>query len=386
MAKAAFASARARVRWGRIAICGSPLGDVLIRRRPNGSTYASNVRSCGQSWACPSCSARQRVKNAAEVRLAASTWLATGGLLYLMTLTLRHHPPDGLGASMRSLLSSWRTLQHDHWWRDRFSPGKRLIRSVEVTVGPNGFNPHLHVLLFVRSGIDRDLMDELPERWIRSFSGGSEFRPSKENGATIRECGVEGAAYLSKIQETCVEGESNYPFDLLDAASNGDRRASAMFYEYADVMARSQSVSWSKGLRGELGLSPVELCGLVEGLDLGDNSDERDSERPDQKPPDENEHPVVGIFSAAEWSRLTEEDRQQAVDVLAAPSDAMEGREKRTSCEKATMSYSPRNRQLACVRECDKQLDSLRVVALPGFNRRPDPAWTSLLRQGRGCQ
>jgi hypothetical protein len=49
-----------------------------------------------------------------------------------------------------------------------------------------------------------------------------------------------------------------------------------MFYEYADVMGRSQSVSWSKGLRAELGPTPSELCRMADGLDLGDNPDEEE--------------------------------------------------------------------------------------------------------------
>ncbi len=149
---------------------------VLFNKSRNKANYG-NLQRCANPWACPYCSAKITESRKVDVRKAMDGHLATGGYVYLMTLTNSHNAThslkflkEGQREAMRRFMGGTRES------RSLFAAlGKQHhINSYEVTHGQNGFHPHHHVLLFVASKLEDDalqvLRDQLAAEWIHCCS------------------------------------------------------------------------------------------------------------------------------------------------------------------------------------------------------------------------
>ena len=267
--------------WDRVRGCGAPIGELVAIKEHEGRVYASGVAQCASVWCCPVCSAKIRTRREVELERACEIHVASGGSLAMLTLTLRHDRSMSLFQVLGALLRSYRGARH----RKAFKAIRRLlagvVRSLEITYGENGWHPHLHLLLFVESEVEREsleaLLDDFVTDWRFVVGRDLGVMPSVERAVDLTWFGSDtgaAASYVSKIAKEISQADTKSgrdPFALLDVEGIERDRAVAMFMEYGDAMRGVQSISWTKGLRDRLGLGRVISDEeIIEDVEVGD--------------------------------------------------------------------------------------------------------------------
>jgi hypothetical protein len=137
----------------RAQACGRlRIAERLTVGKRNGKAHYHGLLRCGCVHTCPVCSFIVAVRRVNEVRTAFSWWRDRGGDTYLTTFTVRHHAGQRLKASRAGLSAAYRRMKSGRAWRTFCSEygWQHSIRSLEVTTGPSGWHPHLHVALLGR--------------------------------------------------------------------------------------------------------------------------------------------------------------------------------------------------------------------------------------------
>jgi hypothetical protein len=265
----------------RIAKCGRcPTGQGNPRvRKLDGKAYASGVQTCGSVWACAQCSYKVRVKRAVEVSYAVGCHLEAGGGVLHAVFTAPHRADDELDEFWKMLSDVWAYMTSGRPWQ-RFCDEHDLlgyIRSAESTHGPNGWHPHLHVLLFVgqpMSPVENEeafyeLRRSLRTRWVKRMADNYGRTVSEEHGITVdpvKPDDVGGSGeYVTKVgyelamTNTKIGRQEGHrtPFAIAhDAATTGDVEDIKLWREWVRASHGKNSISWSKGLREHFGLGP----------------------------------------------------------------------------------------------------------------------------------
>jgi hypothetical protein len=200
---------------------------------------------------------------AAEIRRIADAHRAAGGSLNLVTFTLPHDQCDRLEPLYHAVSDSYRYVRSGAEWQ---KIKKRIgyvgeIRALEVTVGANGWHPHLHVLLFTDRALSAAELDDLRayflRRWSKSVVRFGYREPTAEHGVTIVESHRDD--YLAKmgLADELVNGgskeargESRTPLQVLaDFAETGDTADLDLWREWVLAMHGARHLTWSRGLR-----------------------------------------------------------------------------------------------------------------------------------------
>jgi Replication protein len=277
-----------------------PHGQFAEVRKRLDKAHWSGLVTCGLVWTCPLCGIKIAAERAADICAAITTHYSAGGQVALLTFTLRHSRSDSLSPLLDGLTGAWRTATRSRLPRAllaAYSVG--WIKRVEITVGRNGWHPHLHVLVFLNAGVTADDLERLAVAMASAWEG----RLVRDGFGTIdREHGVTwkllklGAAhelvsdYVAKAGalELANPGtklaratSSRTPLQLLadlqEGARNGldggpQKRDRALWAEYEAATRRRQMMRWSKGLRAllvpELGdeLTDEEAAAAGDGL------------------------------------------------------------------------------------------------------------------------
>lgn len=223
------------------------------------NAYPVGVQSCGSVWACPPCAAKIRARRSIEVQLAASRHTDAGGTLAMLTLTVRHNRGHDLEDLVVGLREAWRSIQR----RSRYRPAREAmagtITALEVTQGPNGWHPHLHLLLLLDGDggqVLDDLHEWLPEAWRHAVARRLDVAPDLAHGVHLMRLGADSAAYIAKIGDETTRADlktdARSPFALLDAVEDGEAEAVARWLAYCRAMKGRRSIVWSDGLRARL--------------------------------------------------------------------------------------------------------------------------------------
>lgn len=243
--------------------------------------YPVGVVSCGSVWSCAVCSAKIAARRSMEVEAAALAHTAAGGELVMLTLTVRHDRSQGLAELLDALRGAWRSVQNDRRWLPVRSELVGSITATEITRGPNGWHPHLHLLLFVPGGgagaaALSDLGEWLPEAWrvrVAARLGGS--GPDLAHGVHVKQLDAGAAAYVSKIADETtradLKSDSRSVWALLDAVDDGETWAIAAFVEFFRATKGRRAIVWSRGLKARFGIGELsdeeiaarEVGGLV---------------------------------------------------------------------------------------------------------------------------
>jgi hypothetical protein len=248
--------------FARVCYCGMPAGSVVAVKSDGVSCWPSGVASCGLIWVCPVCAAKIKARRALEIEGATSAHIAAGGTLSMLTITVRHTREMPLVEVLAAVRGSWARLKRLKSWSQLSAVLVGQVRALEVTVGDNGWHPHQHLLLFVRPGVDRAVLEELLPAvcadWRRLVFECLGVSPSVERGLHLLTFGMDSAAvaagYLSKVANE-ISGPNakagRDPFSLLDEI---DEAASyARWIEYADGMKGARALGFSKGLLEQFG-------------------------------------------------------------------------------------------------------------------------------------
>lgn len=227
------------------------------------SAYPVGVVACGSVWSCAPCAAKVRARRSLEVEAAALAHTNAGGELVMVTLTIRHELGQALADLLDVLKGSWRSVQQRRDWKLDVRP--LLVGSItatEVTRGPNGWHPHLHLLLFVPAGstLAADLARWLPPVWrstVRRRLPGSS--PDLRHGVHVQVLDASAAGYVSKIaDETAradLKSDARSIWSVLDAIEDGETWAIACFSEWFAATKGKRAIVWSRGLKDRFGIT-----------------------------------------------------------------------------------------------------------------------------------
>jgi hypothetical protein len=254
---------------GRIAISD----DGTVEMADNaGVAHYRGLATCGSIWACPVCSAKIRNTRAREIAQAAGNWHRAGNTVLMCTLTAPHDLGQPLAALMKTIARSFSAVIAGRPWLrlKQTVPVVGTIRSVEVTHGPNGWHPHLHVLVFIDGQVDAGQLAELGihvrSKWSSFITRAGYRPPSDLHGVKIDVChsAAEAGLYIAKTQEGRSVGNElargdmksaraathRVPFQILgEIADTGDLDGLPLWHEYEKATRRHQAITWSKGLR-----------------------------------------------------------------------------------------------------------------------------------------
>jgi replication protein len=174
-------------RCGRARLAPSP--EVALAA--DGSAHFRGLVTCGSVTACPVCAAKVRQARADEIDRALGRHLAAGGGAVFVTLTAPHDAGMPLQKVWDTISEAWAALvagRHRKALREQFGV-IGYVRAVEVTHGPAGWHPHLHVLLLVEDDRDLDDLRELHrflrERWGRRVTAAGFREPALHRGVRV---------------------------------------------------------------------------------------------------------------------------------------------------------------------------------------------------------
>lgn len=283
--------------------CGKvPVASIVeIRRRvDDGSAHYHGLVRCGAWHSCPVCSYQIATHRAKEVQQIADAHRATGGGLYLMTLTIPHDQGDRLAPLYQAVADSYRFVRSGASWKDMKARVGLVgeVRALEATVGSNGWYPHLHVLVFTARPLSPEQLDELRgyvyRRWCKKIEFYGYRTPTEEHGVTIVQSHRDDYVAKMGLGDELTRGNSKVgrsgsrtPLQVLsDLAETGEAEDAALYEEWCVAMHGARQLTWSRGLRERYAEVP-------------DKSDQQivdgDSEQ---------DEVVVGVISSIVWRRL----------------------------------------------------------------------------------
>jgi hypothetical protein len=242
-------------------------GQVKIFQSDSGHHFGG-LMTCGSVWICPICATKITERRRVELSQGVENWRSEGHGLQLLTLTVPHYACDLPQTVLDGLSSAFgRMMNRKPWKRVAASIGLvGRVRTLEVTHGPNGWHPHLHVLLFTQEPINSitlaQLSGSLLEQWQSACLASGLPRPN-HHGLTLVD-GTNAARYVSKwgLDHEMTKGHLKQgkkdghvsPFGILQAVADGDKKAAPLFRQYAEAFKGKRQLVWSDGLRDLLGL------------------------------------------------------------------------------------------------------------------------------------
>lgn len=230
-----------------------------------------------------------------------------------LTLTLRHDSKQDLVALWDALGDCWSatTSGSGGWTGTKTYAGDKRrfgiahwVKSIEVTHGKNGWHPHVHVALFLERTLSDDEIDVLQARMFKRWSDKAVKlglkAPSAVHGIDLQQVKKgadlgELAGYLTKGMVSGLgaevaggamkeaRGGNRTPFQVLETLA-GDKaehgryspRDVAIWREWEHVSKGKNFMTWSKGMKKELGaieVSDAEAAALAEQADDGDDAE-----------------------------------------------------------------------------------------------------------------
>lgn len=238
-------------------------GVEVWRSNERASAHFAGLQVCSSVWACPVCAAKISERRRQELLQAMHLHESAGGQVLLLTLTNPHTITDDLPAMLKaqakamSRLSGTKAAQR--LWSSIDCVG--TVRAWEVTHGGNGWHPHFHLLLFVRSGLDLpELQSRFYALWANCCRLAGLPKPSEQHGVKLDD-GKQAARYVTKglwgLDSEMTKGHTKKaksggrsPFDLLRSyLGQDDKQAAALFVEYAHAFKGKRQLVWSKGLK-----------------------------------------------------------------------------------------------------------------------------------------
>lgn len=234
----------------------------------NKTAHFGGLQTCGSVWDDPVCavkiSERRRVD---EVSPAMQAWESQGGQCLLLTLTHPHHKFHALADLLEGEQKAMSRLTGCKSFRRLCSSigFKGSIRAWEVTYGDNGFHPHFHLILFVRTGLDIDALEEqFYLLWANACRLAKLPIPDRAHGAKLHD-GTGAKSYVSKgcwgLDREITKGHlkksknGRSPMDLIRSyAFDSDKQAGALFVEYSKAFHGRRQLQWSPGLKAYFGI------------------------------------------------------------------------------------------------------------------------------------
>jgi hypothetical protein len=248
--------------------------EVRVKLQDDSSFY-SGLTACGSVWACPVCSAKVQQTRRDEIAHLIAWAKANGKQAVMVTFTHPHKLSDSLESQLSSQSDALRRFRSGKAWqkfKDRVG-FIGMVRTLEVTYGRNGWHPHTHELWIVDSAVQpADVKIFVQNRWLSACQKAGLVPSGKEMDflfhSTDFHFDADSSDYFAKqdddsnwsiaeemtLSSMKTGGKTVHPFALLQWASEGDRRAAALFLEYMQGMHGKRQVYWSQGLKDRSGV------------------------------------------------------------------------------------------------------------------------------------
>jgi hypothetical protein len=203
-----------------------------------------------------------------RLAVAAARHRAEGGGLYFWTGTLRHRAGEPLAKLIDGVRDGWSSYVTNggSWQRAKSRYGvAHFFKSLDLTIGPNGWHPHYAVLFFTESPLSADERDEFGDFLHRRFSRGVEA-----NGCSPpvrRQCPIEDVMSeerLSQYLSDAVMKEKGIGAGLemtRHDLKNGHDRAGSRYRHYSPFELLRLMQDWGPESRGDF---PCDDRPLVE--------------------------------------------------------------------------------------------------------------------------
>lgn len=239
--------------------------EVLYSQK-SGKAYYHGLMTCGSVWDCPVCAAKISARRSDEIKEGVNNWYDRGGVVAMVTYTLRHDLGDSLGLISRTMTNAIRFVHSGAPYgriKEKYAI-KGSISATEILYNSrNGWHYHKHQLIFIDAP---GLENEALEKWIyaRYNKYLNQCGFGSIEGIGVRVSPAESVdnitGYITKWglhNEITAENKDSQsgitPFELLD-----DEKYRDQWLEYSRTMYGKRRLTWSAGLRDLLGLT-VEL-------------------------------------------------------------------------------------------------------------------------------
>jgi len=245
---------------------------VSVVSGPSGVARVGGVQRCGSVWACPVCAPTIRENRAAEIDTALGKHLASGGLAYFLTSTVRHSAGTPLADTLRLVQAAWSDAWRPASLRKKQRGYLGQIRAVEITHGRNGWHPHLHsVVLFeagtttaaaesVLNGFASNWSTQLQRRGATCGRSGVDYRPVIDaDGVSKYLAKVEGGwgAGLELARGDLKTSKGTTPSQFLARAAAGEVFALKMWSIYETATLGKRQLVWSRGLKARFDIADI---------------------------------------------------------------------------------------------------------------------------------
>ena len=271
-----------------VAKCGRSISSkgasnsVAVRvNQGSGRAFYSGVVTCRSVWHCPVCARKISSSRRASIAQVTRDHIAAGGSVYVATFTVPHDRYSDL-KSLRKAVSDCfsSTISGKLWQQAKVGAGLvDFIRCLEVTNGPQGWNPHLHCIFYFKG--DDPQGSELFGKWLfKRYARGVEKRglgrcsPKVWSFQRAREPAAV-AGYITKWGSVTEAGKpgatssgarSRTPWQILrDVYDGNGARDRALFREYAAAFKGARHLTGGAVLR--------RLYGEPDGEDATETED-----------------------------------------------------------------------------------------------------------------
>jgi len=303
---------------------------VAVYRSANGASYG-NLTTCGSVWHCPICAAKITEGRRQELQGAINAWAASGGTVYLMSLTFPHQINQPLKNNLDLFSGALTKFKQSKLYRNVMAAvgSAGSIRSMEVTHGVHGWHPHTHDLVFAKPG-QLELLQTLQMAWIETLikvgiADRSQINDMLKAAFDVQN-GDYAAEYVAKFGHEATEASKTItenhwgassemtksyakvgkrlggrtPFTLLADYIKGDKASGELFTEFGLCFKGKRQLFWSPKLTAALKLL---------GYDRHEKTDEEIAAEPMA------ERELVMVLPSEDWKLvLSRNARFQVLD------------------------------------------------------------------------
>lgn len=253
--------------------------------------HFQGLQTCALPWLCAVCAPKIAERRSGEIEGAMTVCKAQGGQVLMPTFTVPHGRKDPLAETLDLIKKALRSMAMSRKYKqmqDQLGVVGRII-ATEITHGEaNGWHPHFHELwFFERAGVDLVQLElELYRMWRKACLKFGLGEPSRQHGVVVQD-GSRAAHYVAKMSDkewtlaqeiakaSSKSGRkgSRSAWQLLDcmvdplSSPTHQKRAAALFREYAEATKGRRQLVWSPGLKKRyaiVDLNDEELCAQVE--------------------------------------------------------------------------------------------------------------------------
>lgn len=318
----------------RVRGCGrysiQPDGSVQVRDNGAAAGFAG-LASCGSIHACPVCNSKINAVRRLELGVMIAAAESKGMGMAFGAKTIRHHAAQPLAALWPEQSKVWNAVTVDKTVRRlrQEMAFAGYARAAEVTIGLNGWHPHIHPFYFFSGPVTPQQLEDLHaaeiSAWINKAERLGLDAPLSKAQNLHLVTGSDAADQLSEYftkagqqigdsvawEMTSTQTKTGRrwaktvsPWVILAGARAGDADALDLWHEYEKASKGKRVLTYSRGLRRRFGLDVEASDEDIADAEIG-TKDDTLFEIADWEPVRRCPRLGAGIIAAVRSSGLT---------------------------------------------------------------------------------